>query len=82
MQKKSILNQLKNLYFEQLLFAKQSGFGAVILPINCDSEPYYLEEMSDEEYIYDIAQESGWSKFAVINFSKNVENLFDLYDVA
>lgn len=82
MKKKSMLNRLKNLYFNQLLFAKQSGFGAVIIPVNCDSEPYYLEEINDEEYIYEVAEQSGWSKFAVINFTKNVEGLFDLYDVA
>lgn len=82
MKKKLVLHRLKNLYFEQLSFAKQSGFGAVILPMNCDSEPYFLEEFNDEAYIYEVAEESGWVEFAVINFTKNVESLFDLYEAA
>jgi len=81
MKKKSILNYLKGLYFNELVFAKQSGFEAVMIPINSDSELCYLESC-DEDYVYDIAEQSGWTNFAVINFVSKMENIFDLYDVA
>lgn len=82
MKNKSILNRLKNQYFTQLVFAKHSGFEAVILPMNCDSEPYYMEDSQDKEYMNDIASESGWTQFAIIDFVKKVESTYDLYDVA
>jgi len=81
MKKKSILNYLKGLYFNELVFAKQSGFEGVMIPIDSDSELCYLESCRDND-LYNIAEESGWTNFAVINFVNNIENIFDLYEVA
>jgi len=81
MKNKTILNRLKSVYFNDLVFAKQCGYEAVILPLSNESEPCYLEDCSDE-YIYEIADENGWAKFVVINFVKKLDSLFDLYDAA
>ncbi len=75
------MNYLKNLYFNELVFAKQSGFEAVMIPINSDSELFYLE-FDNEDYVYDIAEQSACTNFAVINFKSKIENIFYFYDVA
>lgn len=73
MKQKSMINKLKSLFFAQLVFAKQSGFEGVIMPIGGE-EVIFVESSNDIEYINELADENGYDQFAFISFVKHLKD--------
>ena len=71
---------VKTKYTNQISLAKVNGYNGVMVPVQCDYDLYNLDNIDDIEYIYDMALESGWDKFVLIDFINGTEKLINLYE--
>ncbi|HFU76276.1 MAG TPA: hypothetical protein ENK66_08530 [Arcobacter sp.] len=71
--------QIKNFFVREISLAKQNNFCAVLLPLETEYDPYYLDTNLEIEEIYEIGNDLGWDRFYLINFKTKIEQLIDLY---
>lgn len=57
--------------------AKANNFEALIIPLS-DNDVYPLDNINDEDFIYEIAEDCGWTEFVIIDFIKNTKRVIDL----
>ncbi len=74
------LKKVKSCYSSQISLAKANGYDGVMVPVNCEYDLYCLNNTEDFDYIYDVAMESGWDKFVLIDFINETEKLINLYE--
>ena len=72
------LNKTKLKYNREISLAKANQYEGIILPIECDYEPFCVCNIEDEEYIFDMAEQIGWDKIVMIDFINNVDKLVNL----
>jgi tRNA splicing ligase len=75
---KKELQQLIKKFSGEISQASANGFEAVMLPCDDDYESYCLDYIEDEDYIYDLADEFGWNRFAIIDLLGNKSKIIDL----
>jgi len=78
---KTDLNKLKSYYSNQISQAKANKYEAVMVPLEYDLGIYSLNDITDEDYILQIAEDYGWGDFIIIDFINNTEKLFDRYEI-
>ena len=62
--------------------AKANSFEALIIPFD-DYDVYPFDNINDEDFIYEIADDFGWERFVVINLLNNKNQIIDLsFDAA
>jgi len=76
---KKLLQIAKETYHLQISSAKANHYEAVMFPLNCEHELYCLIQADDED-IYDMAYESGWDRFVVIDFLAKTEKIINLHE--
>ncbi|MEA2049738.1 MAG: hypothetical protein U9O56_03305 [Campylobacterota bacterium] len=76
-QQKSI-NKVLFKYHNQISQAKANGYDGVIVPINCEYDLYCINNTDDIDYLCDIAMESGWNQFLIVDFIEEIEKYIDL----
>jgi len=69
-------NFLQN-YTLEISQAKANNFEALIIPIS-DYDVYPLDNIDDEDFIYEIADDCGWEEFVIIDFINNRKRVVDL----
>ena len=74
---KQELLQLTKRFSMEISQAKATGFEAVVLPYD-DCEAYFLDNIDDEEYIFNMADEFGWDMFAIIDLVGKQNKIIDL----
>ena len=75
------LNKIKSYYGTEISQAKANSYEAVMVPIECDLDIYCLNNIDDEDYIIEVANDYGWDKFVLIDFINKTEKLIDLYEL-
>lgn len=78
---KKVLQKVKNYYSNEINLAKANDYEAVILPASCDYELHGVYDSDDMDYIYDIALQSGWDNFILIDFINKTEKFVSLYEL-
>lgn len=81
MKKQLQLKKVKQYYSSDIKLAQANNFEGVILPITCDFEFHGVYDSQDMEYIYEIALESGWDNFVLIDFINKTEKFITLYEL-
>lgn len=74
---KKELQTLINKFSNEISLAIANGFEAVMLPFD-DYDSYGLDNIEDEDYIFDIADEFGWDRFAIVDLVGKKSKLIDL----
>ena len=64
-------------YSSEISQAKANHFEALIIPIS-DYEVYPLNNINDEDFISEIAEDCGWVEFILIDFITNTKRVIDL----
>ena len=64
-------------YSSEISQAKANNFEALIIPIS-DHEVYPLNNINDEDFIYEIAEDCGWEELIIIDFINNKIRVIDL----
>ncbi len=80
--KKHVISDIKSKFYQELFFAKQNGFEGVLLSLDTDADPYYLDTIEPQDELYLIAEDFGWEQFILIDFVNNKDQILDLYDAA
>jgi len=75
------INKIKSKYTSEISQAKANHYEAVMIPVECEYEPYCLTNINDEEHILDIANDYGWDKFILIDFIDGDEKIIDMYEL-
>ncbi|MEA3512047.1 MAG: hypothetical protein U9R37_00450 [Campylobacterota bacterium] len=75
---KKHLNKVTKSYHQDISLAKANQFEGIILPVSSGCEPYCIHDVEDEEYMCEMAFESGWDAFVLIDFINNEEKVIDL----
>lgn len=78
---KKNISKVKSHFKSEISQAKANSYEAILLPFEVDSDPYCLNNIDDEEYIFDIATDYGWDQFLVIDLLTNESRLIDLYEL-
>lgn len=78
---KQNFNSLKAYFKKEIFMAKANDYEAILLPNDFDCEPYFLDNVEDEEHIYDIAYDLGWDSFLIIDLINEKESFKDLYEL-
>ena len=76
------INELSNLNYTELAFAKQCGFEGVVLPFSNDHELIFIDDCNDSDYINEVAFECGLEEFVFVDFINKKEKVYCVYDVA
>ena len=71
---------IKSFFKQDISQAKANNYEAIILPFDCESNPYCLNNIDDEEHILDIATDYGWDQFLVIDFINKSTEYIDLFE--
>ena len=64
-------------YTSEISQAKANHFEALIIPI-ADYDVYPLNNISDKDFIYEMANDFGWSEFIIVDFINNKKTIVDL----
>ena len=64
-------------YSREISQAKANNFEALIIPLS-DDEVYPLNNINDEDFIYEIAWDCGWIEFVLIDFINKTKKVIDL----
>lgn len=75
---KKELQQLIQKFSTEISLAEANGFEAVMLPCDDDYDSYSLDHIEDEDYIFDMADEFGWDRFAIIDLIGKKSKIIDL----
>ncbi len=75
------LNKIKSYYSAEISQAKANSYEAVMVPVECELDIYCLNNIDDEDYILEIADDYGLDKFLLIDFINKTEKLIDLYEL-
>jgi len=71
------LDKFLQKYSSEISQAKANNFEALIIPIS-DYDVYPLNNINDEDFIYEIADDCGWEEFVIIDFINNQKKVVDL----
>jgi len=74
-------SHIKSLFSREISFAKNNLFDAILLPLEDDYDPYYLDADLELDEVIDVAEDLGWDRFYYINFSSKFEKVIDLYEL-
>lgn len=77
---KKNISKIKSYFKPQIFQAKANEYDAIILPIDCDYDPYFLNNIDDEDHIFDIADDYGWDQFIIIDIINDTTKYIDLFD--
>ncbi|MGB6329766.1 MAG: hypothetical protein WBF48_12650 [Halarcobacter sp.] len=75
------LSKIKLHYSNEISQAKANNYEAVIVPLEYDFDIYCLNNIDDEDYIFQIAEDCGWDRFILIDFINNNEKLINLFEL-
>jgi predicted nucleic acid-binding Zn-ribbon protein len=64
-----IVSFIENKFALEISLAKANGYEAVMLSSDGEYDLINIEDISDKEYILDVASEFGWDKFIIINIT-------------
>ncbi len=64
-------------YSSEISQAKANNFEALIIPIY-DNDVYPLNNINDEDFIYEIADDCGWDEFVLIDFITKTKKIINL----
>lgn len=78
---KKHVTKIKTFFTSEISQAKANLYEAIMLPLDCEYDPYSLSNSEDDEYIFEIADDLGWDKFIIIDFIKGSEKYVDLYQL-
>ena len=78
---KKNITKIQSFFKPQISQAKANNYEAIILPYDCEYEPYCLNNIEDEDHIFDIAADFGWDKFIVVDFINNTSKFIDLFEL-
>jgi len=78
---KKDLSKIKSRFSSEISRAKANNYEAIMLPCECEYDPYCLNNIEDEDHIFNIANDFGWDKFLLIDFLNKNEKLIDLYEL-
>ncbi len=73
--KKEIQN-IMNYYYSDISQARANGFEAIMFPLCTNYETYTLSNSEDMDDLYEIATESGWNQFVVLNLFSNQQTFY------
>jgi len=73
------LHKIKSHYTTEISRAKANNYEAAMVPIECDLDIYCLNNIDDEDYLLEVANDYGWDKFLLIDFINKTEKLIDIY---
>jgi hypothetical protein len=82
MKAKVLSEKFQKRYAKEIEFAKFQGFSAVLISFSDDSMPYYLEAVSDEEYLYDLLEEYDLEYALLIDLDSNKEHIVNILEEA
>lgn len=75
------LHKIKAHYSTDISQAKANSYEAIMVPVEFELDTYCLNNIDDEEYIYEIADDYGWDKFLLIDFINDTEKLINLFEL-
>jgi len=78
---KKNISKIKSFFKQEISQAKANNYEAIILPFEHESDPYCLNNIEDEEHIFDIATDYGWDQFLIIDFISDNTRFIDLYEL-
>lgn len=79
--KKSKYTYVKSHFSREISLALHNNFSAILLPLEDDYDPYYLDSELDLDDVYEIAEDLGWDRFYYIDFISKKELIIDLYEL-
>lgn len=77
---KKNIAKITSFFKPQISQAKANNYEAIILPLDCEYEPYCLNNIEDQEHIFDIADDFGWDQFLIIDFINQTTQFIDLFE--
>lgn len=78
---KKNISKITAFFKPQISQAKANCYEAILLPFDCEYEPYCLNNIDDEEHIFDIATDFGWDQFVIIDLINNETKLINLFEL-
>jgi len=78
---KKNISKIKSFFKQEISQAKANNYEAIILPFDCEYDPYCLNNIEDEEHIFDIATDYGWDQFLIIDFINQTSRYIDLFEL-
>jgi hypothetical protein len=77
---KKNISLIKSQFSLEISRAKANSYEAIMLPFECEYDPYCLNNSDDQDHILDIANDFGWDKFLLIDFLDKSETFIDLFE--
>lgn len=71
---------IKSQFSSEISQAKANSYEAIMLPCECEYDPYCLNNSEDQDHIFDMAEDFGWDKFLLIDFIKRSETFINLFE--
>jgi len=78
---KKNIAKIKSHFSSEISRAKANSYEAIMLPCDHEYDPYCLNNIEDEDHIFDIANDFGWDKFLLIDFLNKNETYIDLFEI-
>lgn len=77
---KKNISKIKSYFNQAISQAKANNYEAILLPFDCDYDPYCLNNIEDEEHIFDVVNDYGWDQFLIIDFISKETKYINLYE--
>jgi hypothetical protein len=78
---KKNISKVQSFFKSHISQAKANCYEAIMLPLDCEYEPYSLNNIDDVEHICDIATDYGWDQFILIDLINNKTEFISLFEL-
>ncbi len=77
---KKNIAKIKSQFSSEISQAKANNYEAIMLPLECEYDPYCLNNIEDIDHVLDMANDFGWDQFLLIDLLKRSETFIDLFE--